>query len=58
MLRDVRCPACKRLLCRIQGQGTVIEVKCGNRVCDRIVVIGAAGDPEKSRKSTPIARAS
>ena len=58
MLKDVRCPACKRLLCRIDGRGTVVEVKCGNRICDRIVTIGADGEPCDSRKPTPLSRAS
>lgn len=58
MMRDVRCPSCKRLLCRVEGQGTTIEVKCGNRICDRIVTIGADGEPQTSKKPAPIARAS
>lgn len=58
-MRDVRCPACKRLLCRIDAPGTKIEVKCGNRVCGRILEIGPDGLPrEQVLPAAPLTRAS
>lgn len=38
--RDVRCPACGRLLFRASGQGTTVEIKCK---CSRIVTREADG---------------